>query len=193
MFARTGLSRLNDALMRRLPGALIVAALLPAVLLVAVLLPAAAAQSSSLGRIDFPTSGSPEAQVHFHKGALLLHSFEFDDAREEFQKAHQIDPGFALAYWGEALTHHKLLWQQHDQKAGQAALEKLAPAADARLAKPPPNAKKDTSEPSRLCSSARATKRRGPKPTRTPWGGWPAGSPMISKRPVSTPWRSWDR
>ena len=39
MFARTGLSRLNDALMRRLPGALIVAALLPAVLLVAVLLP----------------------------------------------------------------------------------------------------------------------------------------------------------
>ena len=137
MFARTGLSRLNDALMRRLPGALIVAALLPAVLLVAVLLPAAAAQSSSLGRIDFPTSGSPEAQVHFHKGALLLHSFEFDDAREEFQKAHQIDPGFALAYWGEALTHHKLLWQQHDQKAGQAALEKLAPAADARLAKAP--------------------------------------------------------
>ena len=137
MIARTGLSRLNDALMRRHPGALILAALLVAALLPAVLPPAAAAQSSSLGRIDFPTSGSPEAQVHFHKGALLLHSFEFDDAREEFQKAHQIDPGFALAYWGEALTHHKLLWQRHDQKAGQAALEKLASSAEARLEKAP--------------------------------------------------------
>ena len=130
MIARTGLSRLNDPLMRRLPGALIVAALL-----VAAILPAAALQSSSLGRIDFPTSGSPEAQVHFHKGALLLHSFEFDDAREEFEKAHRIDADFALAYWGEAMTHNYLLWGQEDQKAGQAALEKLAPSAEARLKK----------------------------------------------------------
>ena len=94
-------------------------------------------QSSNLGQIDFPTSGSPEAQAHFLQGALLLHSFEFDDAREEFQNASEIDPGFALAYWGESLTHHKLLWQRHDQKAGQDALEKLASSAEARLEKAP--------------------------------------------------------
>ena len=111
--------------------------LLPGAFAIAALLPAAIAQSSSLGRIDFPASGSPEAREHFYKGALLLHSFEFDDAREEFEKARQIDTDFALAYWGEAMTHNKLLWQQHDQKAGQAALEKLAPTAAARLEKAP--------------------------------------------------------
>ncbi len=116
--------------------------LLPRALIIAALLPAAAAQSSSLGHIDFPASGSPEAREHFHKGALLLHSFEFDDAREEFEKARQIDSGFALAYWGEAMTHNKLLWQQHDQKAGQAALEKLAPTAEARLEKAPTDREK---------------------------------------------------
>ncbi len=111
--------------------------LLPRALIITALLPVAAAQSSSLGHIDFPASGSPEAREHFHKGALLLHSFEFDDAREEFEKARQIDSDFALAYWGEAMTHNHLLWGQEDQKAGQAALDKLAPSAEARLKKAP--------------------------------------------------------
>ncbi len=128
MSPRARLSSLKNPLVRRLRSSAAI---------IAVLLPTAAAQSSSLGHIDFPTSGSPEAQEHFHKGALLLHSFEFDDAREEFEKAHQIDPDFALAYWGEAMTHNKLLWQQHDPKAGQAALEKLAPTLEARLEKAP--------------------------------------------------------
>ena len=128
MILRTCFSLLKNSLMwRLLPGAAIIAALMPA----------AAAQSSSLGRIDFPASGSAEAQEHFHKGALLLHSFEFDDAREEFEKAQQIDPGFALAYWGEAMTHNKLLWGRYDREAGQAALEKLAPTAKARSGKAP--------------------------------------------------------
>ena len=121
---------LSNRLRRRL-------ATVAALAVITALLPAAFGQSSNLGQIDFPTSGSPEAQAHFLQGALLLHSFEFDDAREEFQKASEIDPGFAMAYWGESLTHHKLLWQQHDQKAGQAALEKLASSAEARLEKAP--------------------------------------------------------
>ena len=121
---------LSNRLRRRL-------ATVAALAVITALLPAAFGQSSNLGQIDFPTSGSPEAQQHFLEGALLLHSFEFDDAREEFQKASEIDPGFALAYWGESLTHHKLLWQRHDQKAGQAALEKLASSAEARLEKAP--------------------------------------------------------
>ena len=102
---------LKDLLMR---------GLIPSAVILAALLPAALAQSSSLGRIAFPTSGSAEAQEHFLKGALLLHSFEFDDAREAFQLAHRIDPDFALAYWGEAMTHNKLLWELEDQTAGQA-------------------------------------------------------------------------
>ena len=128
MSLRSCFSLLKNPLMKKL---------LPRALIITALLPAAAAQSSSLGHIDFPASGSPEAREHFHKGALLLHSFEFDDAREEFEKARQIDSDFALAYWGEAMTHNHLLWGQEDQKAGQAALEKLAPSAEARLKKAP--------------------------------------------------------
>ena len=43
--------------------------------------------STKLGRIDFPTSGTPDAQAQFLTGALLLHSFEFEDAATAFRKA----------------------------------------------------------------------------------------------------------
>ncbi len=45
------------------------------------------AQPPNLGHIDFPTSGAPEAQKHFIQGMLLLHSFEYPDARDEFVAA----------------------------------------------------------------------------------------------------------
>ena len=49
-----------------------------------------------LGSIDFPTSGSAAAQPFFIKGVLLMHSFEYDDAREAFVEAQKADPaGFA--------------------------------------------------------------------------------------------------
>jgi len=93
------------------------------------------AQSEDLGRIDFPTSGSPEAQKHFLRGALLLHSFEFDDAAEEFRQAQKIEPGFAMACWGEAMTFNHPLWMEQDPKAARKALEKLGPTKEARQAK----------------------------------------------------------
>ena len=37
-----------------------------------------------LGEIRFPTSGPAEAQAHFIRGVLLLHSFEYDRARRAF-------------------------------------------------------------------------------------------------------------
>ena len=103
----------------------------------------AASGSSDLGHIDFPTSGSPEAREHFTTGTLLLHSFEFDDACEAFQRARQIDPGFAMAYWGEAMTHNHPLWEQQDTEAARSALERLAPTPEERLAKAPTEREKD--------------------------------------------------
>ena len=41
----------------------------------------------NLGQIDFPTSGSPAAQETFLQGVLWLHSFEYEDARQEFRAA----------------------------------------------------------------------------------------------------------
>ncbi len=100
------------------------------------------AQSGDLGRIDFATSGSPQAQKHFLRGALLLHSFEYDDAAEEFRAAQKIEPGFAMAYWGEAMTYNHPLWMQQDSDAARAALKRLAPTPEARLAKAPTDREK---------------------------------------------------
>ena len=87
-------------------------------------LPAARAQS--LGSVDFPTStASADAQAAFERGLLLLHSFEYDDARDAFRDAHQIDPAFALAAWGEAMTHNRPIWMQQDRAEGQRALARV--------------------------------------------------------------------
>ncbi len=88
---------------------------------------------AALGRIEFPNSGAAPAQEPFLRGVLLLHSFEYPDAREAFQQAAAADPGFALAYWGEAMTHNHPLWRAQDRDAALAALAKLAPTPEARL------------------------------------------------------------
>jgi tetratricopeptide (TPR) repeat protein len=98
-------------------------------------LPNLATDTSDLGSIDFPNSGAPEAQQAFTRGVLLLHSFEYEDAREAFRDAQAIDPDFALAYWGEAMTHNHPLWRQQDRHAALDALERLAPTAAARREK----------------------------------------------------------
>ena len=91
----------------------------------------------SLGKISFPNSGSAAAQPAFVRGVLLLHSFEYDDAIDAFREAQRADPGFALAYWGEALCYNQPLWYNENIDKGRAALSRLAPSRDARLAKAP--------------------------------------------------------
>lgn len=92
---------------------------------------------AELGQIHFPTSGTPEAQPHFLTGVLLLHSFEYSDAREAFRQAQRLDPGFALAYWGEALTYLHPLWGYEHRTAAQQALLRLAPTPEDQLSKAP--------------------------------------------------------
>ncbi len=101
------------------------------------------AQQGELGSIDFPTSGAAAAQPAFLKGVLLMHSFEYDDAKEAFVEAQQADPGFAMAYWGEAMTYNHAVWQQTAPDRARAALARLAPTAEGRLAKAPTAKEKD--------------------------------------------------
>src|SRR5947209_4037381 len=108
-----------------------------------VLLAATALAQTNLGHVDFPTSGSSSAQAHFVQGVLLLHNFEYDDAREEFQAASKLQSDFAMAYWGEALTHTYTLWNGQDLAAARAALEKLGPTPEARLSKAPTEREKE--------------------------------------------------
>jgi hypothetical protein len=93
------------------------------------------AQELHLGKAHLEVKGAPAAIPHFDRGLLLLHSFEYADAREAFQKASEVDSSFAMAYWGEAMTHHHPLWRQQALAAGRAALDRLAPTAEARQKK----------------------------------------------------------
>jgi tetratricopeptide (TPR) repeat protein len=93
--------------------------------------------AGSLGEIHFPTSGAAAAQPDFERGVLLLHSFEYDDAAAAFREAERRDPGFAMAYWGEAMTYNHPLWHEQDRAAALAALARLGPTPEARLAKAP--------------------------------------------------------
>ena len=101
------------------------------------------AQNVGLGKIDFPTSGSEAAQEHFIKGTLLLHSFEYEDAAEAYQQAQKLDPGFAMAFWGEAMTHNHPIWHRQYQDKALSALEKLAPTPEERQDKAPTAKEKD--------------------------------------------------
>ena len=93
------------------------------------------AQAPSVTRIAFPTSGSPAAQEEFLRGVAALHSFEYEEANAAFQRAQKIDPGFAMAYWGEAMTYHQSLWRNEDVAAGRQVLARLGPTPAARAAK----------------------------------------------------------
>jgi len=93
------------------------------------------ARAQQLGSITFPTSGASNAQPAFLEGVKDLHNFQFDEAAVAFQKAEQVDPNFAMAYWGEAMSHNHPLWAEVDAPAAQKALEKLAPTTEARAAK----------------------------------------------------------
>lgn len=95
------------------------------------------AQTTALGHTEFPNSGAAEAQEPFIRGLLLLHSFEYDRARDAFREAQRRDPDFAMAYWGEAMTWNHPVWFRQYRDRARAALEQLAPTPAARLAKAP--------------------------------------------------------
>ena len=95
-----------------------------------------------LGTVRFPTSGSADAQRYFEQGVAALHSFNYPDAAMLFRQAQAVDPDFAMAYWGEAMTHNATLWvrypggQQHRDEARE-VLDRLGTTPKARAAKAP--------------------------------------------------------
>ena len=101
----------------------------------ALALAASTAGAQTLGTITFPTSAPPAAQAPFIRGVLFLHSFEYESAAAAFRESQQSAPGFALAYWGEAMTYTHPVWNEQDVSKARAALDRVAPNAIARRAK----------------------------------------------------------
>jgi tetratricopeptide (TPR) repeat protein len=94
-----------------------------------------AQSGAQLGRTYFANSGSPAAQADFQRGVAWLHSFGYEDAIDAFRAAQKADPGFAMAYWGEAMSFSQPLWFYEELPQGRAALAKLGATPDARAAK----------------------------------------------------------
>ena len=88
-----------------------------------------AGEEMLLGRIEFPTSGSPEAQGQFRLGVLALHSFWYEQARDYFLEAQALDPGYGMALWGEAMSYDNAFLTEPDR----AGYERLGESVIARM------------------------------------------------------------
>lgn len=100
-------------------------------------------QNKLLGKISFPNSGAEEAQVDFMEGMLFLHNFEYEDAARAFRRAQEKDPGFVMAYYGEAKTHNHPIWMEQDRDAAMEVLSRLGASYEARQDKAQTQREKD--------------------------------------------------
>jgi hypothetical protein len=92
-------------------------------------------EKNGLGAIGYAFQLSDSAQEPFNRGFLLLHSFEYDDAREEFRIAQQADSSEVMAYWGLAMSYYKALWGLQDLDEGRKVMNEFGVSRAARLAK----------------------------------------------------------
>jgi tetratricopeptide (TPR) repeat protein len=95
----------------------------------------AAQDASGVGEVMFANSGAEGAQAPFRRGLALLHNFEYPTAAEAFREAQKIDPDFAMAFWGEAMTYTHPVWFQQDADAARATLARLGKTPAERLAR----------------------------------------------------------
>lgn len=95
------------------------------------------AQQAEYGSTQFANSGAEAAQEPFLRGLLMLHSFEYVAARAAFQYAQNIDPDFAMAHWGEAMTHNHPVWMEQNREAALKALRELASTPERQLEEAP--------------------------------------------------------
>jgi tetratricopeptide (TPR) repeat protein len=99
------------------------------------LLAACVAAACLLTVVNARTFAQADAQSIFKRGVSALHLFEYEEANEAFAEARRIDPGFVMAYWGEAMTYHQTLWRNENVQAAREVLAGLGPSPAARRAK----------------------------------------------------------
>ena len=63
-----------------------------------------------IGTVHFPVTANPAAADLIERGVALLHHMTYSDAEKLFIKAAELDPGCAMAYWGQAMTILQPLW-----------------------------------------------------------------------------------
>jgi hypothetical protein len=81
---------------------------------------------AGLGAVSLSTSCNPAAQALISRGAALLHSFGYEEARLTFMDAAKADPACGMAYWGAARTWYHPIWappSADELKQGATALD----------------------------------------------------------------------
>ncbi|MEY2544017.1 MAG: hypothetical protein QOE81_1478, partial [Verrucomicrobiota bacterium] len=89
---------------------------------------------SGLGDVHHPVSTKiREAQQFFDQGLKLVYGFNHDEARRSFQRAAELDPKLAMAWWGVALTlgpNYNLPVDPEREKAGYDAAQRALSLQD---------------------------------------------------------------
>jgi len=89
---------------------------------------------SGLGAVHHPVSTkNREAQQFFDQGLKLVYGFNHDEARRSFQRAAELDPKLAMAWWGVALTlgpNYNLPVDREREKAGYDAVQRALSLQD---------------------------------------------------------------
>jgi tetratricopeptide (TPR) repeat protein len=89
-----------------------------------------------VGSVHFATSCSSAVQTNLQRAVALLHSFQYEQARAEFNDVAKQDPQCAMAHWGVAMSHYHGLWHNGDLAAGREALRKAQEVASRNTATP---------------------------------------------------------
>src|SRR5256885_8906650 len=77
--------------------------------------------AAELGAVSFPVSCDAASQKTLNQGVAWLHSFEYEQARQEFAKVAVADPKCAMSYWGQAMSLYHQLWEHPDADAVKVA------------------------------------------------------------------------
>jgi tetratricopeptide (TPR) repeat protein len=87
--------------------------------------------AEEVGSVHFATSCSKSVALSFNRAVALLHSFQYEQAREAFSGVAKRDPQCAMAQWGVAMSYYHGLWKNGNTAAGREAFEKAKAIASA--------------------------------------------------------------
>ncbi len=85
---------------------------------------------SEIGSVQFSTSCSKGVEAGLNLAVALLHSFQYEQAREAFETVFRQDPHCSMAQWGVAMSYYHGLWENSNLAAGRAALRKAREVAE---------------------------------------------------------------
>src|SRR5664279_2241462 len=93
---------------------------------------------TGLSDLHHPTSTrNPEAQQFFDQGLRLIYAFNHEEAVRSFQHAVQLDPQFAMAWWGVAVAVGPNYNSPVDPEREKAAVDAVQHAVNLSTAAPP--------------------------------------------------------